>query len=355
MIDIIEKLEKEHTLTTDEYLRLIKGRNEYYTAVLKEKAGRARNEIYGNKVYIRGLIEISNICKNDCYYCGIRKSNSNCERYRLTKNEILEAVDEGYGLGFKTFVMQGGEDAYFNDDILCEIVKEIKENYPDCAVTLSLGERSYESYRRLKEAGTDRYLLRHETADRKHYNMLHPAGMSFDNRIRCLRELKELGFQTGCGFMVGSPYQSEQNIAEDLKFIEKLSPEMCGIGPFIPHNDTRFKDEKAGSSELTCYLLSIIRLIKPEILLPATTALGTVSEDGRINGLDAGANVLMPNLSPESVRKKYQLYDNKIYTGVESAQEIDALAELLKNKGYTISTEKGDMKYKDKERKNDRI
>lgn len=343
LLSLIEKLEKTHSLSAEEYVYLIENRTEESAQILAEKADKVRRGIYGNTVFIRGLIEISNFCKNDCLYCGIRRSNKSCDRYRLVKEDILECCKEGYVLGFRTFVLQGGEDAYFNDEKLCDIVKSIKQIHPDCAVTLSLGERSAESYRRLYEAGADRYLLRHETADSEHYAMLHPKEMSFRTRMDCLKKLKEIGFQTGCGFMVGSPFQTTAMIAKDLEFIEKFKPDMCGIGPFVPHKDTPFKDEIGGTAELTCYLLSIIRLIHPPVLLPSTTALGTIDENGREKGILAGANVVMPNLSPGSVRKKYELYNNKLSDGDESAQSKENLAKRIEKIGYRIVTDRGDV------------
>lgn len=344
MIELINKLEKERGLTLAEYEFLIENRSEEAAKILAEKAVKKRKEVYGNDVYIRGLIEVSNICKNDCHYCGIRRGNKNCERYRLTKEQILSCCDEGYPLGFRTFVLQGGEDAFFTDDYVCEIINSIKSKYPDCAITLSLGERSFESYEKLRNAGADRYLLRHETADKEHYGKLHPDDLSFDNRMECLKNLKKLGFQTGCGFMVGSPYQTNKTIAKDLKFIEEFKPEMCGIGPFIPHKDTIFKDHPAGSVELTCYLLSIIRLISPDILLPATTALGSIDPIGREKGILAGANVVMPNLSPEDAKKKYMLYNNKLSSGAEAAANKRMLEEKMKAIGYKIVTNIGNHK-----------
>lgn len=344
MIDIINKLEKERSLTPDEYEFLIENRTEETAKILAEKAVGKRKEVYGNDVYIRGLIEISNICKNDCHYCGIRRGNKSCERYRLTKEQILACCDEGYPLGYRTFVLQGGEDAFFTDDYVCEIINATKSKYPDCAVTLSLGERSFESYQKLCQAGADRYLLRHETADREHYGKLHPEDLSFDNRMECLRNLKKLGFQTGCGFMVGSPYQTNKTIAKDLKFIEEFKPEMCGIGPFIPHRNTVFKDCSAGSVELTCYLLSIIRLISPDILLPATTALGSIDPEGREKGILSGANVVMPNLSPEDAKSKYTLYNNKLSSGAEAAANKRMLEERMEAIGYRIVTNVGNHK-----------
>jgi biotin synthase len=341
---LIDKLALTHSLTLSEYEYLIENRTPESAERLRELAVSARREVYGNAVYIRGLIEISNICKNDCIYCGIRCSNRDCERYRLTKEDILSCCDEGYALGFRTFVMQGGEDPHFDDELLCDIVRSIKGKYPDCAVTLSMGERSRESYERLFAAGADRYLLRHETADAEHYSKLHPSNMSFENRMRCLRDLRDIGFQTGCGFMVGSPYQTYTHIARDLKFIEEFKPQMCGIGPFIPHKATPFASFAAGTVELTCYLLSIIRLIHPTILLPATTALGSIEEGGREKGILSGANVVMPNLSPMDNRKKYELYNNKLYSSAESAQAKAELEERIKNIGYEVVCHRGDAK-----------
>ena len=341
---LIDRLAEAHSLSLAEYQELVEACAPDAAAALAGKAVAVRKAIYGNAVYVRGLIEISNICKNDCLYCGIRKSNHSCDRYRLTQSQILECAQEGYGLGFRTFVLQGGEDPFFTDEALSRIVRELKTRYPDCAVTLSMGERSRESYQALREAGADRYLLRHETADQAHYESLHPAEMSFQNRMRCLRDLRDLGYQVGCGFMVGSPGQTSATLAKDLKFIEEFKPDMCGIGPFVPHKDTPFRDRPAGTVEQTCYLLSIIRLIHPPVLLPATTALGTIHPEGRELGIQAGANVVMPNLSPVSVRKKYELYDNKICTGEESAQCKDCLSARMRSVGYEIVTDRGDVK-----------
>lgn len=342
--DLIEKLIDKRSLTREEYGCLITERSEKDTAFLAKIARERTQAVYGNHIFIRGLMEVSNICKNDCLYCGIRRSNANCSRYRLHKDEILSCAREGYDLGFRTFVLQGGEDSFFTDDILCDIVSAIKERYPDCAVTLSLGERTKESYEILRKAGADRYLLRHETADSLHYSKLHPSTMSWDNRMHCLRELKELGYATGCGFMVGSPFQEPWHIAKDLKFIEDFQPDMCGIGPFIPHKDTPFGGYPAGSVELTCFLLSVIRILCPHVLLPATTALGTLDSFGREKGILSGANVIMPNLSPQSVRKKYMLYDNKLSQGAESAQHLKDLKKQIAAIGYEIVTDRGDSK-----------
>lgn len=344
MNELINKLATEHSLTIEEYKCLIDGYNEENAARLAELAVTERKKYYSNTVFIRGLVEISNICKNNCLYCGIRRDNRNCDRYRLGKEEILSCCHEGYELGFRTFVMQGGEDAYFTDEVLCDIITSIKKEYPECAITLSLGERSYESYKMLYGAGADRYLLRHETADGEHYARLHPSSMSFNERMDALKNLKEIGFQVGCGFMVGSPYQTNEALAKDLKFIEEFQPHMCGIGPFIPHKETPFAKEKAGSVAFTCYLLSIIRLIRPSILLPATTALGSIEENGREKGIMAGANVVMPNLSPYENRKKYELYNNKLFGSAESAQAISDLKKRMTAIGYEIVVDRGDAK-----------
>lgn len=344
MIELVQKLIRDRSLSPDEYRRLIVTEDREMIRLLKSEAAGTCERIYGKRIFIRGLIEVSNICRNDCLYCGIRHSNNNVDRYRLDGADIIECAETGYDLGFRTFVLQGGEDPKFTDDFLMPIIRHIKERYPDCAITLSLGERSTDSYQRLREAGADRYLLRHETADKAHYESLHPPDMSFDNRMRCLGELKAVGFQTGCGFMVGSPGQTPHTLAMDLKFIEEFKPQMCGIGPFIPQRDTPFGGEKAGSVDLTLRLLSIIRLISPSILLPATTALGTLDDTGREKAILSGANVIMPNLSPIGVRKKYQLYDNKKSDGDEAAESILALRERINKIGYEIVTERGDYK-----------
>lgn len=339
---LIDRLEQNHALTEAEYAALITGRTEEATAYLAEKARRARRRVYGEQVYIRGLIEVSNICRNDCLYCGIRRSNTNCARYRLTAEQILFCCRSGYALGFRTFVLQGGEMDTHMVDAVCRVVRAIKAEFPDCAVTLSLGEYPTEAYQAMFDAGADRYLLRHETADRAHYQSLHPSSMSFDNRMRCLRDLKATGYQVGCGFMVGSPGQTAQTLAKDLKFVETFAPAMCGIGPFIPHRDTPFRDKPAGSVELTLYLLSILRLIRPTLLLPATTALGTLRPDGREQGMLAGANVVMPNLSPPDAREKYTLYNGKLHSGAESAQQVAELKQRMSAIGMRVVTDRGD-------------
>ena len=342
MKKLIDKLYKNSDLTNVELKELIENINDEDLKYLNTLARKVADEIYGKDVYVRGLIEFTNYCKNNCYYCGIRAENKNAERYRLDKTQILECCKSGYELGFRTFVLQGGEDMYFTDDMICDIVSEIRKNYPDCAITLSIGEREKESYQKYFNAGANRYLLRHETADKEHYQKLHPEKMSFDNRIKCLENLKEIGYQTGCGFMVGSPYHTTVCFVKDLRFIKNFEPEMVGIGPYLSHKDTPFLDKPNGSVRLTLMLLSIIRLLLPSVLLPATTALGTAKADGRELGILAGANVVMPNLSPVKVRKKYSLYDNKICTGEEAAECRFCLSNRMKSIGYNIVTSRGD-------------
>ena len=342
--NLIKKLNTLHTLDLPEYEALILGMDDESRAFAAELAVNCRKRIYGTDVYVRGLIEFTNYCKNDCLYCGIRRGNRKAVRYRLTHEEILSCCRTGYALGFRTFVLQGGEDPYFTDDRMTAIVRDIRDTYPDCAITLSLGERSMDSYAALFEAGADRYLLRHETADPVHYAKLHPAELSWEHRMQCLRDLKEIGYQVGCGFMVGSPYQTAHDLAEDLAFIQEFRPDMCGIGPFIPHQDTPFSGRSPGTLEMTLYLLSILRLIKPDLLLPSTTALGTIHPRGRELGMEAGANVVMPNLSPTGVRDKYLLYDNKICTGEESAQCVGCLDRRMGSIGYHIVSARGDPK-----------
>ena len=344
--DRIEEIIKKRNIDMETLEFLLSTKDEQTTRYLKNRARDIADDIYGQQIYMRGLIEFTNYCKNDCKYCGIRCSNQKAERYRLTEEQILSCCESGYELGFRTFVLQGGEDLYFTDERICSLVRKIKERYPDCALTLSIGEKSKESYQAYFDAGADRYLLRHETADEAHYNYLHQSRetkeMSFANRIRCLTDLKEIGYQTGCGFMVGSPGQTTETIYKDLQFIRKLEPHMVGIGPFIPQKDTPFGEEPAGSLEMTLRLLSIIRLIHPHVLLPATTALGTIHSRGRELGILAGANVVMPNLSPVSVRKKYALYDNKICTGDEAAECIQCMERRLGAIGYHLVTDRGD-------------
>lgn len=300
--------------------------------------------VYGNKIFIRGLIEISNHCKNDCLYCGIRRSQTKLKRYRLTQDEILASCQQGYDLGIRTFVLQGGEDAWFTDDRLCDIVSSIHQQHPTCAITLSVGERSRESYQRLYNAGAERYLLRHETADAAHYAKIHPAEMSFDNRMQCLRNLKEIGYQVGCGFMVGSPYQTIETLYQDLQFIRHFQPQMVGIGPFIPTQNTPFADRPAGTVDTTLRLLALIRILHPQVLLPATTALGTLHPQGRELGILAGANVIMPNITPQRYREQYNIYDNKLSTGSEAAETIATTRCQISKLGADIPTNRGDYK-----------
>ncbi len=339
---LIDKLEETSRLTKEEWIVLIGGQNEDLAQYLFEKARRLQTQYFGNRIYIRGLIEFTNYCKNDCYYCGIRRSNRQTERYRLTKEQIMECCKDGYRLGFRTFVLQGGEDGCFTQEKLEDLVYTIKADYPDCAITLSLGERSKESYEGLFRAGADRYLLRHETADEAHYQTLHPKELSVKKRKQCLWDLKKIGYQTGTGFMVGSPGQTPEHLAKDLLFIRELEPHMVGIGPFIPHHETSFAGEPGGTVEQTLFLIGLLRVMLPKLLLPATTALGTIDPMGREKGILAGANVVMPNLSPTSVRKKYELYDNKICTGDEAAECRSCLNRRMEKIGYRLVIDRGD-------------
>ena len=340
----ISSIKEQRDIGFEAFGELMSTDNKELLECLRDTARDVADDVYGKKVYIRGLIEISNYCRNDCLYCGIRRSNCNADRYRLSREQILGCCNAGYELGFRTFVMQGGEDTKFKDDLICDIIDAVKKKHPDCAITLSLGEKSGDSYKRFFDAGADRYLLRHETADKLHYEKLHPNDMSFDNRMRCLYDLKEIGYQVGCGFMVGSPYQTVEHLYKDIQFIKDFKPHMVGIGPFISHKDTPFSDKASGTMDATLRLLSIIRLIHPNVLLPATTALGTIHPKGREMGILAGANVVMPNLSPVNVREKYSLYDNKICTGEEAAECQNCLRNRMNSIGYEIVEDRGDYK-----------
>ena len=344
MYNAIDRLLRDRALPDGQMRALLLCEDRDVLSYLFQQARRVREEAYGRAVFIRGLVEFTNHCKNDCYYCGIRRSNAQAQRYRLQEEQILQCAQSGYRLGFRTIVLQGGEDPFFTDEKMVSIIRGIKSQHPDCAVTLSIGERPEKSYRAFFEAGADRYLLRHETADEAHYGLLHPAGMSFRHRMDCLKALKEIGFQTGCGFMVGSPYQTVDNLLSDLAFTAAFQPQMVGIGPFIPHRDTPFKDRAAGSALMTLKLLAIIRLLLPTVLLPATTALNTLLPDGCEQGMLAGANVVMPNLSPQGVRKKYMLYNNKASFGSEAAEALDSLRARMARIGYEVVCDRGDYR-----------
>lgn len=345
---LIEKLYHTNFLSYDELLYIIKNIDETpdnsieNRNYLYEKARLIRHKHYGNKVFLRGLIELTNYCKNDCYYCGIRCSNKNIERYRLSKEDVLDCCEIGYKIGYRTFVLQGGEDYYFNDDIMCEIIYSIKQLYPDCAITLSLGEREYNSYKKLFDSGADRYLLRHETSNTNHYKKLHPTNLTIKNRKECLNNLKEIGYQVGAGFMVGSPFQEDVCLVEDLLYLKELSPHMVGIGPFIPHHDTPFKDYPNGNLDKALLMLALTRLLLPDCLLPATTALASIDPNGRNSGLNAGCNVIMPNLSPMELRNKYSLYDNKLSTGEEACEYHKSLENTVNSLGLKIDYSRGD-------------
>ncbi|WP_279159684.1 [FeFe] hydrogenase H-cluster radical SAM maturase HydE [Thomasclavelia cocleata] len=341
-IELINKLNYSGELDFEEFKHLLSTYDQKDFEYAKELAAKITKKIFGNKIYIRGLIEISSYCKNDCYYCGLRRSNLKAVRYRLNKDEILFSCKEGYKLGFRTFVLQGGEDLYYQDELMVDIIKSIRQLYPDCAITLSLGEKSKETYKKYYDAGANRYLLRHETYNEDHYYMLHPHSMSFKKRIECLHNLKEIGFQTGCGFMVGSYHQTIDHLVNDLLFIKELKPEMVGVGPYLVHHDTPFKDLKNGKLNQTLFILSIIRIMTKDVLLPATTALATLDSNGRIEGIKHGCNVVMPNLSPQEVREKYLLYDNKAIIGQEASEGLKELIETLRYNGYEVVYQRGD-------------
>lgn len=342
--NLVDKLEKEHILTVDEFTFIIDNVSDDDREYIRSKAQGIAKSKFGNKVYTRGIIEFSNICKNDCYYCGIRKSNKNFERYRLTKEQILDCCESGYAYDYRTFVLQSGEDPYYTDEVMCDIVSTIREKYADCAITLSIGERSRESYQKLFDAGANRYLLRHETANKELYEKLHPSYQKFEVRMQCLRDLKDIGYQVGTGMMIGAPFQTHRNLAEDLVFLGEFKPHMVGTGPFIPHKDTDFRNEKAGTLEMVLLCLSLVRIMLPNVLLPATTALGSINPLGREKGVLAGANVIMPNLSPTEVRKNYLLYDNKICVNDASSQCKNCINARMIKIGYEVEVSRGDYK-----------
>lgn len=342
MEQLIETLRTQRDLSDKELTALITRESD--DKDLFAAADAVRREHYGTDVFLRGLIEFTNVCQNDCYYCGIRKSNAQAQRYRLTQEQILHSCENGYRMGFRTFVLQGGEDPRNTDAWVCSMIDKIKTAHPDCAVTLSIGEQSRASYQAYFDAGADRYLLRHETASEAHYRKLHPEEMSLANRKRCLFDLKDIGYQVGAGFMVGSPWQTPKELVADLRFLQQLQPDMIGIGPFIPHHETPFADKQSGTLELTLRMLSILRLLFPYVLLPATTALGTISPIGRELGLKAGANVMMPNLTPTDARKHYDLYDNKICMDEEAAKCRLCQEGRVRSVGYQIVSDRGDVR-----------
>ena len=342
--NLIDKLEKEHILTVDEFTFILDNVSDDDREYIRSKAQGIAKSKFGNKVYTRGIVEFSNICKNDCYYCGIRKSNKNFERYRLTKEQILDCCESGYAYDYRTFVLQSGEDSYYTDEVMCDIVSTIREKYADCAITLSIGERSRESYQKLFDAGANRYLLRHETANKELYEKLHPSYQKYEVRMQCLRDLKDIGYQVGTGMMIGAPFQTHRNLAEDLVFLGEFKPHMVGTGPFIPHKDTDFRNEKAGTLEMVLLCLSLVRIMLPNVLLPATTALGSINPIGREKGVLAGANVIMPNLSPTEVRKNYLLYDNKICVNDASSQCKNCINARMIKIGYEVEVSRGDYK-----------
>lgn len=342
--NLIENLKLGKKLSLQDFTYILKNYSKEDFDYIKDTAQRIAIEKFGKKIYFRGIIEFSNICKNDCIYCGIRRSNNNVDRYRLTKEEILECCQEGYEFGYRTFVLQSGEDGHFTDNVMVDVVKSIREKYPDCAITLSIGERSKDSYQKLFDAGANRFLLRHEAANKELYEKIHPSVQKWEERFRCLKDLRDIGYQVGAGMMVGVPNQTLENLAEDLLFIQDFRPHMVGIGPFIPHKDTPYRNEKAGSIEISLLCLSLVRIMLPNVLLPSTTALGSLEGHGRQQGVLHGCNVVMPNLSPMSVRKKYLLYDNKAGVDLDAKTSIETLRKQMEDIGYEVVVTRGDFK-----------
>lgn len=347
MRDLVHRLVGERTLKRDEFRALIASCDSQTLEYIRKESVRTAQERFGHGIFVRGLIEISSFCRNDCAYCGLRRSNRSAERYRLSHEQIMECCKEGYDAGLRTFVLQGGEDATLTDEWLEQIIHDIRHIYPDVAITLSLGERSYDSYKRLYDAGATRYLLRHEAANEELYRKLHPHTMSHANRIACIENLKDIGYQTGMGMMIGVRGQSVDDLIDDLLLMERIRPQMIGIGPFIPHRNTPLGEYPAGSVELTLLMLSIVRLMYPTALIPSTTALATLSTEGRRMGILSGANVVMPNLTPPSERKKYAIYEDKASSGSEAVEGLRVLEQELNEIGYHIDYSRGDYKKED--------
>lgn len=341
--DLIEKLYQTSVLEESELLYLLENYSKEAAKLLAQRANEVRLKNYGDKVYLRGLVEFTNYCHRHCKYCGIRSENKKVSRYRLLEGEIIDCINRGYELGYRTVVLQGGEDVYYTDDKLVALLERIKDKWPEIAITLSIGEKSYAAYKRYFEAGAERYLLRHETASDALYKSLHPH-MSYENRMRCLSDLKDIGYQVGTGFIVGLPGQTAAHLVQDLMFIKAFKPHMVGIGPFMPQKDTPLGTMPAGTADMTTYLISILRLLQGDLLLPATTSLGSIDPLGREKGLKAGANVVMPNLSPVEVREKYALYDGKVCTGDEAAQCRRCIEKRIEQAGYKVDMGRGDHK-----------
>ena len=343
MMYLAQRLVCERTLHAEQFRALIELCDDHTLDYLRQEAVRTAQKRFGLGIFVRGLIEISSFCRNDCFYCGLRRSNRSAERYRLSHEQIMECCEEGYQAGLRTFVLQGGEDGQLTDEWLEDIISAIRKKYPDVAITLSLGERSRESYERLYLAGATRYLLRHEAADKELYCSIHPTEMSYDNRIACIENLKAIGYQTGMGMMVGVAGQSADSLVQDLLLLERLQPQMIGIGPFIPHRDTPLGDRPAGDLRRTLLMLSIVRIMHPDALIPSTTALATLTPEGRKLGVLSGANVIMPNLTPQSERRKYAIYENKAASGSEAIEGLRELERELAEIGYHIDYSRGDF------------
>jgi len=342
MRSLVDTLRDHHELAPDQYMALLTMHDSQDVEYLIGQAREVAQQQFGRGIYLRGLIELSNVCRNDCLYCGIRRSNRHVARYTLTREQALASCEQGYHIGFRTFVLQGGEWGEERSQWIAELISDIRQNWPDCAITLSLGEHPRETYALWRAAGADRYLLRHETHNARLYSLLHPRELTIQHRLQCLEWLKELGYQVGAGIMVGAPFQSLKAIVEDIQYLVDFKPHMIGIGPFIPQSDTPLGRFPAGSVDLTARLYAIMRLAIPHALIPSTTAMATMASDGRCRGILAGANVVMPNLSPMDYRSQYALYDNKASLGAESAQGIKLLEEELMTIGYHIDWSRGD-------------
>ncbi|KAF0224587.1 MAG: biotin synthetase [Erysipelotrichaceae bacterium] len=349
IMEMIDTLAKSHIISQGVCEYLLDHISMRELPYLMMKARELTDQIYGKEIFFRGLIEITNVCSQGCYYCGLQSGNNLVNRYRMSETAILSTVEEGYQLGFRSFVWQGGEDAGLTDEWLCSLIRKFRADYPDCVVTLSIGERSRASYQALYDSGLDRCLLRHESASKSLYEKLHPQWMSFDHRMQCLQDLKDIGYWVGAGFLINPPFQKNADLVEDLMFIQRFQPHMCGIGPFIPHPDTKFRDEEAGYGNQTAVMLALVRLIVPEVLLPATTALATVDALGRSKGLNSGGNVVMPNLTAPDIRKLYEIYAQKKNWGDEAAENVKRAIRDIEELGYIPALTRGDhISYKEK-------
>ena len=332
MNTIIQKAKETHELSRDEIIALLK--DDSINEELFKAADEVRKKYLGDEVHLRGLIEFTNICKRNCMYCGLRRDNKSLNRYRLSHEEIIDFAKKAVSYGYKTLVLQGGEDDYYTVERLVPIVKDLKAL--GVALTLSIGERPFEEYEALKKAGADRFLLRIETTDKELYEKLDP-GMSHENRIQCLKNLRKLGYEVGSGCLVGLPGQKIESLADDILFFKELDVDMNGIGPFIPNEDTPLKDAEGGQFELALKVMAIVRLLLPDINIPATTAMETLNKQGRVIALQCGANVVMPNVTEGEYRKLYALYPGKICTGDTPAHCRGCISGKIRGIGRIVS------------------